>query len=345
MDRTEKKLAEIKASIQTRQGDYSPVSLDELYRMEFPENAWVIEKLVPLEGITIVSGAPESYKTWLVLLMAIAIAKGEKFLGVFPSTQHRVLIVDEENHLREVKRRMKDKLKAPSNLPIFLLSQKGFLVRDKIAHEKVQRICKENGITVVFIDSLVRVNDAEENDASQMSSFFREVKKFCQKGITIVLLHHERKEGAVKGSVQGRLRGSSEILAAPDSHISVRKDPQDESRLIVEHSKLRSEKKLAPFEININGSGDEIAFEYAGEQQKELGKQETAKMAVLFVLKTFPEGLNINHIVDNVLAEVNGQVGDRTIRTAIRELIKTGEILEKSGMKNEKICVLAPTEK
>jgi hypothetical protein len=344
MDRAQKKLDEIKATIQTRRGDYSPVSLDELYRMEFPENAWVIEKLVPLEGITIVSGAPESYKTWLVLLMAIAIAKGEKFLGVFPSTQHRVLIVDEENHLREVKRRMKDKLKAPSNLPIFLLSQKGFLVRDKIAHEKVMRICKENGITVVFIDSLVRVNDAEENDASQMSSFFREVKKFCQKGITIVLLHHERKEGATKGSVQGRLRGSSEILAAPDSHISVRKDPQDETTLIVEHSKLRCEKKLAPFEIKITGSDDEIAFEYSGEQPKELGKQETAKMAVLFVLKTFPDGLNINHIVDNVIAEVDGQIGDKTIRTAIRELIKSGQILKKNGLRNESICLLPPAE-
>jgi KaiC/GvpD/RAD55 family RecA-like ATPase len=344
MDRAEKKLAEIKENIETRRrGDYSPISLDELFRMEFPENAWAIERMIPLEGITIVSGAPESYKTWLVLLMAIAIAKGEKFLGTFPSSQHRVLIVDEENHLREVKRRL-GMLKAPSNLPIFLISQKGFIMRDKELHAKVMRVCKENDIDVVFIDSLVRVNDAEENDATQMSSFFREVKKFCQKGITIVLIHHERKEGAIKTNSSSNLRGSSDILAAVDSHISVKKDREDDNVLVVEQSKLRCEKKLAPFEININGGGDELSFDYSGEQTKELGKQESAKMAIVFVLKTFPEGLNINHIVENVMAEVNGQIGDRTIRTAVRELIKSGRVLEKGGVKNEKICLLPPSE-
>ncbi|PIV85903.1 MAG: hypothetical protein COW50_04495, partial [Candidatus Moranbacteria bacterium CG17_big_fil_post_rev_8_21_14_2_50_41_107] len=91
MESIKNKLEEIKKELETESREYNIISLSSLHEMEFPENAWAIRNMIPLEGITIVSGAPSSFKTWITFLMAIAIAKGEKFLGLFESTQSKIL--------------------------------------------------------------------------------------------------------------------------------------------------------------------------------------------------------------------------------------------------------------
>jgi len=338
MEPIKNKLEEIKKELETESREYNIISLGSLHEMEFPENAWAIRNMIPLEGITIVSGAPSSFKTWITFLMAIAIAKGEKFLGLFESTQSKILIIDEENHLREVKRRM-ERMDKNGDLPIFFLSQEGFLVRDISAQKKVLKICQDKGIAMVFIDSLVRVNNADENVATEMSAFFRELKKFCKAGITVVLIHHERKEGLSKGAIGSRLRGSSDILAAVDSHISIRKSKDDKNILTVEQSKLRCDKEFDPFDISVRDTEDETFFEYLGERPKELSKQQSAKAIILSALEESSTDLAIKTIVEAVRGEE--QVGDKTVRIALKELIKAGDVLEKSsGVKNEKICYL-----
>lgn len=333
-------IEDIKKEIETESREYNVISLSSLYEMKFPENAWAIRNMIPLEGITIVSGAPSSFKTWITFLMAITIAQGESFLGSFETMQSKILIIDEENHLREIKRRM-ERMSGTKDLPIHILSQEGFLVRDVAAQKKILKICEEKGIGMIFIDSLVRVNDADENVATQMSAFFRELKKFCKAGITVVLIHHERKEGLKKGSAQGRLRGSSDILAAVDSHISIRRDPGDKNILLVEQSKSRFEKEFDSFEISINDEQDKTFFKYLGQRPKELSKQQSAQAVILSVLEEFPDGLTISAIVENVQAVE--QVGDKTVRAAIKELIKTGWLLKRGGIKNEQICFLTPS--
>jgi hypothetical protein len=182
------------------------------------------------------------------------------------------------------------------------------------------------------------VNDAEENDATAMSAFFRELKRFCQEGITVILLHHERKDGVIKGRVQDRMRGSSDILAAIDSHISVRTDKRDDTVIIIEHSKSRCEKKLDPFEVHVKDGESGIEFEYLGKSVAALSKVEVAKELIIATLEEMTEGLTINQLVGNVRADE--AVGDKTVRSAIKDLVKEGLIREENGLKNEKICFL-----
>ena len=316
---------------------YSPLRLSELFSMDFPESKWVIENMIPHEGITILPGAPASYKTWLLLRMALDIAKGEVFLGQFPCSQAKVLIIDEENHLRLIQERLR-LMGADETLPIYFLSQKGFLVSNKALVEQVLNICEEHEIGVIFIDSLVRINNAEENDASQMSEVFRCIRQLCQAQKTVIITHHERKEGVIRISAQNRLRGSSDISAAVDAHIAVKRDKDDKGKLLIEQAKLRTSKELEPFEVAVRENESQLGFVYLGLYSEETSKKEVAKDVVLQVLDEEKEGLSRTEIIKRV-KEIEG-IGGKSTKDAIDELIQEEQLMERQGAKNTKICYL-----
>jgi archaellum biogenesis ATPase FlaH len=340
MDNAEQEFEKVKAealSQTVNDREYLPISLDELLLMNFLGSKWVVDKLVPHEGITIISGAPASFKTWLLICMAIDVASGGILLGQFQCQQANVLIIDEENHLRYLQDRIK-LLGANKDLPIHFLSQKGFLVTKQPLVDKVLTVCEEKNISVIFIDSLVRVNDAEENDASQMSEVFRCIRQLCQNGKTVILTHHERKEGIMKSSSANRLRGSSDILAAVDAHISMRKDKDDKNKVLIEQAKLRNDKEIEPFEVAFRVSGGKAELCYLGLHSDDASKKESAKDVILVVLEEEKEGLSRSEICKRV-KEIES-IGDKSIKGAINELIQEKALLEKQGLKNTKICSL-----
>lgn len=314
------------------------VSLDELLSMDFPTNKWAVDKIVPLEGITILSGAPASYKTWLLLRMAMDIAKGESFLDQFPCQQSGVLIIDEENHLRLLQDRLQ-LMGTDHDLPIYFLSQKGFIVSDKRLTNQILRICQEKDISVIFIDSLVRINNAEENDASQMSVVFRCIRQLCQSQKTVVITHHERKEGEMRSSAQNRLRGSSDISASVDAHISVRRNSSDKSKITIEQAKLRGGIEMEPFKIAIQASEERVEFQFLGTCQEEASKKESAKEVILTVLDKEERGLSRSEICKQVKAIRD--IGEKNIRSALDALIQEKVVQEKQGAKNTKLCCLS----
>jgi RecA-family ATPase len=310
-----------------------------MFSMKLPESKWVIEKLIPHQGITIISGAPASFKTWVLLRMAIDIAKGESLVGQFKCEKNSVLIIDEENPLRIVRERMYA-LGAGVKLPIYYLSQKGFLVSKKGMIEDVLAICEEKKIDIIFIDSLVRINNADENDASKMAEVFRGIRRFCQSGKTVIITHHERKEGAFGSSAQNRLRGSSDIQAAVDCHLAIRRDKNEKTKITIEQAKLRSDEEIASFEMAIRKNNNESTeVIYLGLHSEDASKKDLAKEATQVILEEEKDGLPMKEIFQKV-KEVK-KVGDKNIREAIKELMAEEIIVERKGGGNTKICYLA----
>lgn len=340
MDNAEQEFEKVKVEALSQTAsdrEYLPISLGELLSRDFPANKWVVDRLIPHEGITILSGAPASYKTWFVLRIALDIANGEVLFGQFQCQQANVLIIDEENHLRLLQERLR-LLGASQESPIYFLSQKGFLVSNESAVEKVLEICREKDISVIFMDSLVRVNNAEENDSHQMSEVFRCIRKLCQNGKTVVITHHERKEGMTNSSAQNRLRGSSDISAAIDAHIALKRDKTDKSKVLIEQAKLRSGKEMEPFEIAVKESTDEITFSYLGQASVDVTKKEVAKDVILQILDEEKEGLPRSEICR--LVKEQESIGGKSCKRAIDDLIQEEAMFEKQGLKNTKICYL-----
>jgi len=85
--------------------DENPIlKLDDLLSMDTPDEVWIVDKLIP-QGITLLTGAPRSCKTYIVQDMALAVIQGKPFLGHFETTQSNILIIDEENNKALAKKR------------------------------------------------------------------------------------------------------------------------------------------------------------------------------------------------------------------------------------------------
>jgi hypothetical protein len=268
--------------------------------------------------------------------MARCIARGEKFLDLFQCKQANVLMVDEENNLGMLKDRSL-LLEITKDLPIYFCHQKGVLISQDKWVEKILGICREKEIGVIFFDSFVRIHDAEENSAAEISKLFRQIKRFCQEGLTVILTHHERKEGANKGSAKNRLRGSSDILAAVYCHIAICRKV-GENKLIIEQPKLRIDQEIEKFEIEFEKIEDKMEFRYLGAHSEQDLKKEKAKEIVVNILGENKDGLPKGEIEKQVKIEAG--IGEKTTRFALKELIEEGETVEISAGKNKKVCML-----
>ena len=76
------------------------LSWSDLLGMELPPERPIIASLIGEDTGVIIGGLPNVGKSWITVAAARAIASGTPSLGEFPTTQHTVLIVDEESHLR-----------------------------------------------------------------------------------------------------------------------------------------------------------------------------------------------------------------------------------------------------
>ena len=61
-----------------------------------PEQAFVIDPIVPVPGVTILHGRWGTGKTAVLVTEAVCVATGQPFLGM-PTTQGSVLIIEADN--------------------------------------------------------------------------------------------------------------------------------------------------------------------------------------------------------------------------------------------------------
>lgn len=316
----------------------SPISLNELMTKNFPEIKWLVERLIPIESIVAISGFPSAYKTWIVLDLAIRVAKGEVLFDKFITSQAGVLIIDEETGERWIKERVL-KLHDSFDLPIYLLSKTGFKLTDETVKQLVS-FTKEKSIGLIIFDSLLRVHTArDENDAVEMAKVFRQFQKLTKEGITVVFTHHHRKEMSFrKSNFAQDMRGSSDILAAVDCHIAIERQ---EDIIRVFQPKLRQGEEIVPFNLNIINEEQSLRLEYAGEIDEVATKKMEFKEAIVELLKKQGKPMYKKEIYKALKA--GGIEGSyTTFKTTLQEMIQKGELFEQKGERNKVFCSLTP---
>jgi hypothetical protein len=226
-------------------------------------------------------------------------------------------VIDEEDHIRLVQGRLKS-LGAEKTDAIYYLSQSGVKVDDKNSLASVLEIVKGKNIKLVVLDSLIRIHSQDENDAKSMSEVFGNIQKIIAAGTSVLFTHHHRKQYGFGNSNPGQnMRGSSDILAAVDSHITVKKKKDEKDRLIIEQTKSRQAEALPPFELSITkGEMGPSAFEYSGDYDEKKSKALEVAEAVAVVLT---EGMKSRSEIQGVLRE------EGFGKTAIDDGIKIAE--------------------
>jgi len=180
-------------------------SLDDL---ECKPIEWLIQDFIPVGSLVLLAGQPGTYKSWLALDAARAVATGSSFAGMKAGPAGEVLYFDRENGQNLIAWR-KRQLNLGQIPNLRYHGRWVSLPMPSIGSTELLRYAADVKPLMIF-DSLVRFHRHEENSNSEMSRIMNAFLELARKGATVLLLHHAGKDQSKN------YRGAMEIEAAPD---------------------------------------------------------------------------------------------------------------------------------
>ncbi len=184
--------------------DYSilnPQHISQIFSEVTEEMEWLLEGLIPTGTLAGLVAFMKVGKTTLAFQLAVAVARGELFLG-FPTKQSGVLIIS----LEENKILLRDRLRkygATDTDPIWVMYRPDLWKDAKKPgfYDELRHFCISNDIGLVIIDSLSRfAMFKDENANAEVTRFMNLPLTLAHDTNTAVLfLHHECKAGGDAG--------------------------------------------------------------------------------------------------------------------------------------------------
>jgi AAA domain len=205
---------------------------------------WLVEGLWGANSVGVIGGAPKCAKTWLGLDMALSVATGTACLGKYAVPEPGpVLVYLAEDALPVVRERI-DGMSRHRGLDLALVEIHVItapvlrLDRDR-DRARLLETTKRLQPRLLLLDPLVRLHGIDENHAGEVAellAYFRSLQR--QLDLSVLLVHHTRKNAAGGVAAGQGLRGSSDIHAFGDSNLYLRRTR--------EHLILSSEHRAAP---------------------------------------------------------------------------------------------------
>jgi AAA domain len=205
---------------------------------------WLVEQLWCASSVGVIGGAPKCAKTWLGLDMALSVATGTPCLGRYAVPQSGpVLVYLAEDALPVVRQRIGGMARHRgldlAGVEIDAITAQVLRLDRERDRSRLLETTKRLRPRLLVLDPLVRLHGIDENNAGEVAellAYFRSLQR--QFDLSVVLVHHTRKSGAVGVAAGQGLRGSSDIHAFGDSNLYLRRNRE---RLI-----LASEHRAAP---------------------------------------------------------------------------------------------------
>lgn len=169
-------------------GGLTAAQLDDI---NIPPLSWTVRGLLP-EGFGILAAAPKIGKSWLVLNLGLAVARGEPFLGV--SVEQRpalyLALEDGERRLQGRLRRILDGEPAPEALVLWTDPPDVLAAAEQFATDHMGRN------PLIIIDTLAPIRPPRKRGADLYGEdykFGRSLKAIADLGATVIGVHHTRK--------------------------------------------------------------------------------------------------------------------------------------------------------
>jgi len=180
------------------------VRVDEISEQDAAPS-WLIEDLWGAAAVGLIGGHPKCGKTWLGLDLALSVASGTSCLGCYRVPQPGpVLVYLAEDTLQMVRQRVQamanQRELALGQLDMHVITAPRLRLDDPRDRARLLRTVEVLQPRLLLLDPLVRLHQANENDAVEMAqllSGLRELQKSFQ--VAVVVVHHTRKNGGGSG--------------------------------------------------------------------------------------------------------------------------------------------------
>jgi RecA-family ATPase len=205
---------------------------------------WLVEELWGASSVGVIGGAPKCAKTWLGLDMALSVATGTACLGKYAVPEPGpVLVYLAEDALPIVRERVEGMARHRGldlgQVEIHVITTPVLRLDRDRDRTRLWETTKRLGPRLLLLDPLVRLHGIDENNAGEVAellAYFRSLQR--QLDLSVLLVHHTRKNAAGGAAAGQGLRGSGDIHAFGDSNLYLRRTR--------EHLVLSSEHRAAP---------------------------------------------------------------------------------------------------
>ncbi len=201
---------------------------------------WMIEGLWGAASVGIIGGSPKSCKSWLGLDMAVSVATGTSCLGIYRVEESGpALVYLAEDALATVRERIRGIARSRAlgieALNIYAITAPSLQLDRPKDRQRLRETAERLRPRLLLLDPLVRLHGVDENNATDMAqllSYFRELQRSLD--LSVVLIHHTRKNVPAGLQAGQGLRGSSDLHAFGDSNLYLRRS-RDALVLSMEH--------------------------------------------------------------------------------------------------------------
>jgi AAA domain len=198
-------------------------------RSEDNAQRWLVEGLWGSSSVGVIGGAPKCAKTWLGLDMALSVATGTPCLGKYAVPESGpVLVYLAEDALPIVRERVQGMTRHRgldlAAVEIHVITAPVLRLDRDRDRARLWETAKRLRPRLLLLDPLVRLHGVDENNAGEVAellAYFRSLQR--QLDLSVLLVHHTRKN-ATGGAAAGQgLRGSGDIHAFGDSNLYLRR--------------------------------------------------------------------------------------------------------------------------
>lgn len=258
-------------SVETKMVKEKPVVLSLADRMsrQLKPPGWLIEGFWPVGSHGIIAGPPKSYKSILVMEMAISVASGTALFGTYPvHHQGTVLYIQNENPEWSVDDRIHKMLAYKGihsvvdavevdgvitfvEMPIpFYSVDYNMNLNDDSDKQWLEDTVLQYKPKMVILDSLyMMMNGVDENSMKEVAPMMNWLLHNLAKryNCAVIVLHHWNKNG--KGDRATRMLGSQAFRAWVDSQINAQTEEDEEHTVTFYREFPRSYGTLPPIKV------------------------------------------------------------------------------------------------
>lgn len=197
------------------------LTYDAFMEMDLPQLNFMVDGFLVAESVGICAGEPKTMKSTLMLDMAVSVASGKPFLGVYNVHPNPVLYIQEENNSSDIKRRFTRISYSrrvlvqtsigyePMPIPLYIMNNEGLNLKSKEDRDFIDGAVEEHDIKLLILDPwYMMCGDLNENDAGEVGEILKYLTTLRNRfGCTVMLVHHFKKGEATRGGQ--RMRGTS----------------------------------------------------------------------------------------------------------------------------------------
>lgn len=221
--------------------------------------SWLVDDWLPDKSITFLVSPPESYKTWLLLDLAVSVSSGAPFLGSYRvnNVGPTLIIQQEDSHtgltdrlalIVEQKLGMAanidgDEWQVPSmpDLPIYVHPSRKLRFDNKKVIEELEKQIEVLRPKVIMIDPLYSTTASADNYMADLANQMMVLKTWRDKyGCSFVIAHHSKKNLDPDSTAREDSWGSQFLNAFLEAGWQVRRNPRlGQNEVVVRrHSKV-----------------------------------------------------------------------------------------------------------